>query len=85
MIIETSYAFLDLLQFRGWRGFMEAQPRRFFSSPVRSKPWILRAWPTSNRAWGVAMSIMISESSTEVKLNWIGPGKELYRIEPGHS
>jgi hypothetical protein len=31
------------------------------------------------------MSIMISEPSTEVKLNWIGLGKELYMIEPRHS
>lgn len=75
MIMETSYAFLALLQFRGWRGFMAAQPTRFFSSPVRFKPWTSRAWPTSNRVWGVAMSIVISEPSTEVKLNWIGPRK----------
>lgn len=85
MISETSYAFLVLLQFRGWRGFMAAQPTRFFSSPVRFKPWSSRAWPTSNRTWGVAMSIMIYESGTEVKLNWIGLGKELYIIEPRHS
>ena len=82
-MIETSYAFLALLQFRGWRGFMAAQPTRFFSSPVRFKPWTSRAWPTSNRGWGVAMSIMISEPSTEVKLTGLGQERNFIGLRPG--